>query len=428
MEHIVIIGNGISGITTARYVRKFSDKKITVISAESKYFFSRTALMYVYMGHMKWEHLKPFEDWFWEVNNINLIQDYVENVATEGKKIILKSGKSLTYDKLVIATGSKPRMGNWKGKESRGVQTLVTKQDLELLEENTKNVEHAVIVGGGLIGVELSEMLRSRKIKVTYLIREEAFWRSVLPLKDAEFISKHIASHDVDLRFETELAEINSDKENKVQSITTSTGENIECQLVCIAIGVQPNISFLENSEIETDKGVLVNRFLETNIPDVYAIGDCAQQRNPIKGRKDIETTWYTGRMMGETLALSLTDRKMAYAPSNWFNSAKFFDIEYQTYGEVPPETRDFERQFHWESENGKNAITISYNEKTMEFLGINSFGIRLKHEVCDSWLKEKREIAYVLANLRQANFDPEFYDRYENDIFSTFKNQFASA
>ena len=73
MEHIVIIGNGISGVTTARHIRKLSDKKITIISAETEHFFSRTALMYVYMGHMKFEHTKPYEDWFWKKNRIDFL-------------------------------------------------------------------------------------------------------------------------------------------------------------------------------------------------------------------------------------------------------------------------------------------------------------------------------------------------------------------
>ena len=68
MKHIAIIGNGIAGVTAARHIRKLSDDKITIISAEARHFFSRTALMYVYMGHMKWEHIKPYEDWFWEKN------------------------------------------------------------------------------------------------------------------------------------------------------------------------------------------------------------------------------------------------------------------------------------------------------------------------------------------------------------------------
>ena len=78
MEHIVIIGNGISGVTAARHIRKLSDKKITIVSAETDYFFSRTALMYVYMGHMKFEHTQPYENWFWKKNRIELKKAYVK--------------------------------------------------------------------------------------------------------------------------------------------------------------------------------------------------------------------------------------------------------------------------------------------------------------------------------------------------------------
>ncbi len=105
--------------------------------------------------------------------------------------------------------------------------------------------------------------------------------------------------------------------------------------MVGITTGVKPQISFLKNSKIETDRGILVNRILETNIKDVYAIGDCAQQREPIGNRPPVEAVWYTGRMMGETLAQTICGKPFEYNPGNWFNSAKFFDIEYQTYGWV---------------------------------------------------------------------------------------------
>ncbi|HUX60080.1 MAG TPA: FAD-dependent oxidoreductase, partial [Ignavibacteriaceae bacterium] len=99
MQHLVIIGNGITGITVARYIRKQSDMRITIISSESKYFFSRTALMYVYMGHMKWENIKPYEDWFWEKNHIDLIFAKANAVDTDTKSISLESGELITYDK-----------------------------------------------------------------------------------------------------------------------------------------------------------------------------------------------------------------------------------------------------------------------------------------------------------------------------------------
>ena len=108
MEHIVIIGNGISGVTLARHIRKNSDKQITLVSAESEYFFSRTALMYVYMGHLKFEHTQPYEPWFWKKNRIHLKKGYVESIDVRKKQLIFSKGENIFYDKLVLATGSKP--------------------------------------------------------------------------------------------------------------------------------------------------------------------------------------------------------------------------------------------------------------------------------------------------------------------------------
>ena len=133
----VIIGNGIAGITAARHLRKGSNQRIQVISAESPYFFSRTALMYVYMGHMKFEHIKPYEDWFWEKNKIELIHAMVEKVRPDDQVVLLSTGEKIGYDNLIIATGSRTKYYNWKGQESKGVQGLVTFQDLQELEANT---------------------------------------------------------------------------------------------------------------------------------------------------------------------------------------------------------------------------------------------------------------------------------------------------
>ena len=152
MNHIVIIGNGISGVTAARHIRKSSNHKITIISAESKYFFSRTALMYVYMGHMKFEHTQPYENWFWEKNSIDLKEGFVENINTKEKVLNFSNGENIAYDKLIIATGSKPNKFGWPGQELDGVMGLYHKQDLENLEKyapDKKTCRRAVIVGGG---------------------------------------------------------------------------------------------------------------------------------------------------------------------------------------------------------------------------------------------------------------------------------------
>ena len=422
MEHVVIIGNGIAGVTLARNLRKLSDHKITIISSESEYFFSRTALMYVFMGHMKFEHLKPYENDFWKKNNINLIQKEVINVKTEQNLITFADKSSLNYDKLVIATGSKPNKLGWKNQDANGVLGLYHKQDLEKLEQLSAQCKHAVVVGGGLIGIELVEMLLSRGIPVTFLVREKSFWNSILPLGESELVTKYILEHNVDLRCETTLDEIIVDDNGNTTAIKTSSGEIIECSIVGLTVGVSPNINFLKNSNISTSKGVQVNRFLQTSVPNVYAIGDCAEQKEAINFRRSIEAVWYTGKMMGETLAQTLAGKSMPYNPGNWFNSAKFFDIEYQTYGWVFATPLQNETQFYWEHPSRKIAVRLSFEKYTKTFLGINTLGIRMRHDFFDTVLNEGKSIDYVIKNLAKANFDPEFFKSYEKDIQNAFE------
>ncbi|MBT8273360.1 MAG: FAD-dependent oxidoreductase [Bacteroidia bacterium] len=431
MEQVVIIGNGISGVTAARHIRKLSDKSITIISSETDYFFSRTALMYIYMGHMKFEHTKPYEDWFWEKNNINLVNGYVESINTDNSSLNLRDGRVLGYDKLIIATGSKSNKFGWPGQDLVGVQGLYHKQDLDNLEiyaPNNTICKRAVIVGGGLIGIELAEMLNTRNIPVTFLVRESSFWNGVLPEGESAMLNRHIKNHHIDLRLNVNLGEIKSDENGKAKSvIIAETGEEIECDFVGLTAGVSPNIEFIKSSTIETNRGVLVNRYLETNVPDVYAIGDCAEQREAIGQRRPIEAVWYTGRMMGETIAQTICGNRMKYNPGHWFNSAKFFDIEYQTYGWVFAKPRENEKHFHWKHEDDTKCITVCFNSVTHKFLGINTFGIRLKHEVFDRWLNEERDVDYVINHLEEANFDPEFYKQYEADILKTYHLQFQT-
>ena len=381
-NHIVIIGNGIAGITSARHVRKNdSEAKITVISAETDHFFSRTALMYIYMGHMRYKDTKPYEDWFWSKNRIDL----------------------------------------------PGVQGLYSKQDLDILEESTKDkqVKRAVIVGGGLIGVEFAEMLLSRGIEVTFLVRENRFWGGVLPLEEGAMIAEHMKKdHHVDLRLEEELDEVIEGENGRAIAVITKKGERIDCELVGLTAGVRPNIDFLKESNIEIGRGIKVNKFLETNMPNVYAAGDCAEVQETVTGRRPIEAVWYVGRMMGETLGHTLTGNKIAYEPGVWFNSAKFFDVEYQTYGNVLANEQEGEKTFYWKHPTKHISFRAVYDTETKALKGINNFGIRLRHKICDAWIKTNTPIEKVMVELKNANFDPEFYKQYENDIIAQFNKE----
>lgn len=427
MSKIVIIGNGIAGVTAARHVRKLDDSaEILIISSETKHFYSRTALMYIFMGHMRFKDTKPYEDWFWEKNRIDLLHAHVNEIDFQSKTLLLANNEKLTYDKLVIATGSKPNKFGWPGQDSKGVQGLYSYQDLELLEQNTaKPIKRAVIVGGGLIGVELAEMLSYKKIPVTFLVRENCFWGNVLPKEEGDMIAKHmINDHHIDLRFEQELDEIIANDNNEVTAVTTKKGEKINCDFVGLTAGVSPNVDFLKSTDLKIERGIIVNEYLETNIPDVYAIGDCAQIEKPTEKRKSIEAVWYVGRMMGETLARTLTGSKLAYQPGIWFNSAKFFDIEYQTYGIVNAKQQEGEEVFYWQFPSKNLSLRFVYDSKSKALLGINTFGIRLRHKICDNWIKSKTPIDKVLTELRNANFDPEFFKPYEQEVVDQFNKE----
>ena len=150
-------------------------------------------------------------------------------------------------------------MGSWPGQELRGIQGLYGKPDLDRMEADTQGIERAAVVGGGLIGIELCEMMHSRGIHVSFLVREETFWSSVLPAEESALVTQHIRDHHIDLRTGTELAEFQDDGSGRVESLLTKAGETIPAQFVGISIGVRPNIDLLKNTALETDKGILVN-------------------------------------------------------------------------------------------------------------------------------------------------------------------------
>ncbi|KGE88039.1 MAG: NAD(P)/FAD-dependent oxidoreductase [Phaeodactylibacter xiamenensis] len=422
--HIAILGNGISGITAARFLRKLTDHQITVISAETDHFFSRTALMYVYMGHMRYEDIKPYEDWFWEKNRIDLKRGYVEQIDFEQKQLHFRKGDQLGYDKLILALGSTPNKFGWPGQDLQGVRGLYSYQDLEYMEAHSEGLERAVIVGGGLIGIEMAEMFHSRHIPVTFLVRESVYWNAVLPKEESEMVTRHIREHGIDLRLSTELKEIVDDGQGRACAVVTGAGERIDCGYVGLTAGVHPNIGWLKDTALETDKGILVDEYLQTNLPDVYAIGDCAQIRHPKPGRRPIEAVWYTGRMMGETVAHAIGGQPVEYDPGVWFNSAKFMDIEYQVYGDVSGRMPDHYASVYWEHADGRKSIRIVYDQNTQEVAGFNLMGVRYRHEVCERWLAQKASVEAVLQNLGLANFDPEYYQQFEREVVAQYNKQ----
>ena len=423
-KHVVIIGNGITGVTAARFIRKLSDYRITMISAETDHFYARTALMYIYMGHLRYEDTKPYEDGFWQQNRIDLVRGYVTHIDTDAGEIHVGGGRVIGYDTLLIATGSQSNKFGWPGQDLDAVQGLYSIPDLVTMERWTAGVERAVVIGGGIIGIEMAEMLHTRHIPVTFLVREPGYMDYLLPPEESAIINAEIRDHHIDLRLAIELKEILPDENGRARAVVTNTGEEIPCQFVGLTVGVHPNIDVVKTSNVETNRGVLVNEFFETSVPGVYAVGDCAEFRRDGIGSRRIEQLWYTGRRHGKTVAQTICGRRTAYDRGVFFNSAKFFTVEYQTYGDIKPKPEEGTETIFWQDEAAKKLVRINYAAADGRVLGFNLLGIRYRHDVCERWILEGRSIDYVLQHLRQANFDPEFYRRYEHAVAQAYNQR----
>ena len=233
-------------------------------------------------------------------------------------------------------------------------------------------------------------------------------------------LNRIIREQGLDLKLNTSLVEIEDNGKGKVCAVRTDPEERIECQMVGLTAGVSPNIELVKDSPIETGRGVLVSEQLQTNIPNIYSAGDCAEIKTDGE-RNLIQQVWYTGKRQGKLAGEVMAGETSSYTPGIWYNSAKFLDLEYQVYGQVNLKIPG-EKNLFWEHANHKHAIRVVYTDEGV--IGMNLMGLRYRHEVCESWIADKRSVNDVLDNLSEANFDPEFFQTHEAEIVPALREQ----
>ncbi len=456
---IVIIGNGVTGMEAALTVRSREPGwDITIISEESDHFFSRTALMWVFSGQLSQRCIEPLERDVYERMGFRRIRARAVGVDTQARKVRLAGGLDpIAYDRLLIASGSRPRTGPWEGSDLRGIGHFVTMQDLEWFEAEVHGgasrggppprsdqhlayttedspyarrplardlrggtPKHPAVIGGGLIGIEAVEVLHAAGIEPRFFIREEWFWPIALDQAESTWISERMSQHGVHVHLGENVERFSGSE--RVEALV-SDKETYPCDLVVVAIGVVPNTDFLRSSEgrpapqesplspggIELDRmgGVIVDEHLQTTADGVFAAGDCASVEW-FNGVRRPEQLWYTGRDQGRVAGRGLLgDSVASYRRGQWYNSAKLMDIEYTTAGLVNFNVID-EKNWYFE-ERGRvrstNRITLSGDR----VVGFNFLGRRWDHTVLIRWIEEHRDLDYVLEHLQEAAFDTEF-------------------
>jgi len=413
--HYVIVGNGVAGIQAAFQIRQRFDPdraRITVISDESDYFFSRTALMYTYMNKMKRPDLEPYERDVYERQSIELVRDRVIDIDADDQRVRLHEDGRLPYDKLLLAVGAEPRMLPFEGLDrvDEGVVNFVSMQDLDACERLTWSTDRAVVVGGGLIGIELVECLDFHGVDVTFLVREPYFWPIGLHREEGEMITEHIRDHGIDLRHNEELAEIVPDEETgRVAAVRSDSGEEYPCQMLGIAIGVVSHCEWLEDvaTPPETGRGILVDRSFETSLPNIWAAGDCCEIVTDEGEDNILEHLWYAAKRHGRLAGRSMIGDDIHYDPPVFYNSAKFLDIEYTTVGEVTTASEGTPSVYR-KMPDEPISQRIVYDDCD-EVIGFNMLGSRWDHRPLIQWIEQRRSVDWVLDHLEGAQFDVEF-------------------
>lgn len=442
---IAIIGNGVAGMEAALAVRSREPGwEITVISEESDHFFSRTALMWVFSGQMSHRDIEPLERDAYERLRLRRVRARATGIDSASRRVLFAGGLDpLAYDRLLIASGSKPRPAPWPGSEARGVGHFVTLQDLAWYEREVHGgasrggeppradahlrastddspyrfrevaaerrgrlARKPAVIGGGLIGIEAIEIALAAGLRPHFFIREEWFWPIALEPREASWVAERMAEHGVEVHLEHEVEALETDAEGCVIAVRTHRGR-YESDCVVIAIGVVPNTQWLTDSAVELDElgGIVVDEGLQTSAPDVFAAGDCASVRW-YDGTRRPEQLWYTARDQGRVAGRRLLGDAARYDRGTWYNSAKLMDIEYTTAGLVSSSLVGAQSWFFEEKGRVRSTTRIVVQENRV--VGFNLLGRRWDHTVLIRWIEERRSLPWVLRHLREAAFDTE--------------------
>jgi NADPH-dependent 2,4-dienoyl-CoA reductase/sulfur reductase-like enzyme len=420
--HYAILGNGVAGIEAALGLRaREADSRITLVSAEHDHFFSRPALMYVFAGQTTLRDTEPYDRGLYERMRFERRSGRVASLDAPGHALVFDDGSRLGYDKLLLAVGSKARAAPWPDAEGEGLHYFVTLRDLETLDRAAREGMRAAVVGGGLIGVEVAEILHDRGLGVSFVIREGWYFPAALDANESALVAEHMRDHGIDVRTGAAVDRVVRGDAGRIRALRLVGGVELPTDLVVSSIGVVPNTGFLaggdlklaSNGAIETDDA------LRTSVPDVWAAGDCANVAW-IDGSRRPEQLWYTARDQGRVAARSMLGDDVGYRRGTWYNSAKFFDLEWTTAGHVPatvgpdgaavaplPGYRSWFQRVPDRLESQRIVV------KGDRVVGFNMLGSRFNHEPLLEWIQERRSLEWVLAHLAEAQFDEELSPRF---------------
>ncbi len=344
----LIVGNSAGGIGAAEAIREV-DKKgaITIISDELYPAYSRPLISDYLAGDYTLERMLYRPDDFYETNNIKTIfGDKVINLDTKKHAITLESGKVVNYEKLLLATGGSPIIPKIEGSGLQGVFTFNKLDDAKAIDEflnrYTKKIR-AVVIGGGLIGASVTEALLKRGVEVTIVEMKDRILNTILDVETSAMEAEALKECGVTIITDHTADRINSYFPGEVSGVSLDDGRSIPCDMVIIAVGVQPRLDFITSSGIEVNRGIIVDRHMATSAPDVYACGDVAEAFDFIYKENRLTPIWPNAYTGGRTAGRNMAGIPDEYRGGTAMNAVKYFGVKIVSAGLVAPPDESYE-------------------------------------------------------------------------------------
>lgn len=304
---VVIIGGGLAGAVAAETYRKHGGTApVTILSHDQDRPAHRPPLSKEYLrGDEEREKVFVHPDGFYESQQIEIrTGSRVDSLDLPAKRVLLDGGESLSFGRLVLATGARPRRLSVPGADLPGIFTLRSLNSADQLRAAYGRAERAVIIGAGFIGIEVAASLTQKGVSVTVVEMAPRMWSAIVPPVVSDFVQHYFSARGVDFRFDAGVRAVEGD--GRAQRVVLASGETLEADLVVAGVGAVLNAELAEKAGLPVERGVLVDEYFRTSDPSIYAIGDIANFPDPIGGRVHLEhwdNALNQGRAMGEILA-----------------------------------------------------------------------------------------------------------------------------
>jgi NAD(P)H-nitrite reductase large subunit len=343
MAKYVIVGASAAGIAAVGAIRKVDPAgTITVITEEACADYSRPMISDLVSGKADIQKMKCKAESFWTENNaeIRLGKKAVSLNLTD-KTVNLEDGEKIVYEKLLLATGGKPFVPKMEGQEKDGVFTFTSIAEAQRLASkiDSINAKSAVVIGAGLIGISVTEALMKRGLKVTVVELQEKILSLLLDAKASDIVEAVLRKAGVNFATGQSVQKIVGKPENDgvVGGVILTKGDQIPCDLVIVAIGVIPRTELVVGTAVKINRGIVVDNFMQTNVPDVYASGDVAETFDFILNQNRLLPLWPLAVLEGKVAGSNMAGLKTSYAGGTNMSSLKYFGIPIVSIGLANP-------------------------------------------------------------------------------------------